>query len=194
MISALEKKKNISVSFAREIVPQLLTYVRQDESDTSKVGNLRQFIVLGTKLARTLPEAEAVPALAAFKELGILEVKLSALPAKMLFDLDTISVRQGRLVSLTFENRDLMPHNVVIVQKGSAQKVGEAADAMAKQPDGFERHFVPRIPEVLFSTPLIEGGKSFNLNFTAPEQSGDYPFICSFPGHWQVMKGILKVK
>ena len=40
---------------------------------------------------------------------------------------------------------------------------------------------------------VFNAGESFQLNFKAPSEPGDYPFICSFPGHWRMMKGILKV-
>lgn len=86
-----------------------------------------------------------------------------------------------------------MPHNVVIVKQCSVERVGEAADAMARLTDGFEKNFVPNSPDVLFATPLVNSGKSFRLSFKAPASAGDYPFICSFPGHWRVMQGILRV-
>ena len=84
-------------------------------------------------------------------------------------------------------------HNVVIIKPGSTEKVGNAADVMAKLEDGYKRNFVPNIPEVLFSTPLVDGGKSFSLEFKAPDEDGDYPFICTFPGHWRIMQGVIKV-
>jgi azurin len=87
-----------------------------------------------------------------------------------------------------------MAHNVVIVTAGSDEKVGKAADEMASLKDGYERNFVPKLPEVLFATPLVNGGETFQLDFKAPDKPGAYPFICSFPGHWRMMKGILKVE
>jgi azurin len=96
-------------------------------------------------------------------------------------------------VSLVFKNADEMPHNVVILVPGSTEKVGMAADGMAALKDGFEKSFVPKMPEVLFYTPLVSSGKTFQLNFKAPALPGEYPFICSFPGHWRMMKGIIKV-
>jgi len=86
-----------------------------------------------------------------------------------------------------------MPHNVVIARPGALEKVGKAADAMVAAPDGYQKHFVPAIPEVLHSTPLVPAGEIFRLDFTAPSRAGESPFICTFPGHWQTMKGILKV-
>ena len=31
------------------------------------------------------------------------------------------------------------------------------------------------------------------LEFTAPEKPGDYEFVCTFPGHYMLMRGIMKV-
>ncbi|QMU28745.1 PVC-type heme-binding CxxCH protein [Adhaeribacter radiodurans] len=122
-----------------------------------------------------------------------LVIHLASLPGKMLFDKSTITIPANKLISLIFENRDQMAHNVVIVMPGSMEKVGKAADAMASLKDGYEKNFVPDLPEVLFATPLVNAGKSFRLNFKSPSKPGMYPFICSFPGHWQVMKGIIQV-
>ena len=152
-----------------------------------------QAITLGKKLAQKLPPQEAAAPLAILENSGTKEVRLAAVPAKMLFDQDTIRIQTGRYVSLFFENPDLMPHNVVILKPESVEKVGQAADAMATLKDGFEKNFVPTMPEVLFATPLVNAGQNYRLDFKAPTAPGDYPFICSFPGHWRVMKGILKV-
>ncbi|MEO5599596.1 MAG: PVC-type heme-binding CxxCH protein [Cyclobacteriaceae bacterium] len=120
-------------------------------------------------------------------------VHLSTLPGKMLFDQTVITVSPNKEVSIIFKNTDGMPHNVVIIRPGSTEKVGLAADAMSALKDGFEKSFVPELPEVLFYTPLVAPGESFELNFKTPSTPGDYPFICSFPGHWRIMKGVLKV-
>jgi len=37
--------------------------------------------------------------------------------------------------------------------------------------------------QVLASTALIHAGGSAELNFQAPTASGEYPLVCSFPGH-----------
>lgn len=87
-----------------------------------------------------------------------------------------------------------MAHNVVIVKPGTEEKVGKAADEMTSLEDGYERNFIPDLEEVLFATPLVDAGETFQLDFIAPRKRGEYPFICSFPGHWRMMKGILKVE
>ncbi|MEC3878370.1 PVC-type heme-binding CxxCH protein [Parapedobacter sp. 10938] len=127
------------------------------------------------------------------KERGEVVIRLKALPGKMAFDQETLTVPAGKSVSLLFDNSDQMPHNVVVVKPGNLEKVGVAADAMARLPDGYERQFIPDMPEVLFATPLVNAGEAYQLDFVAPETPGDYPFICTFPGHWQIMQGVLTV-
>ena len=36
-------------------------------------------------------------------------------------------------------------------------------------------------------------GGSFTISFMLPKQPGDYPYICTFPGHWMVMNGVMHV-
>jgi glucose/arabinose dehydrogenase/plastocyanin len=123
---------------------------------------------------------------------SIYTVFLRAVPSKMIFDQDTLLVPAGQLVRIRFDNPDEMPHNVVLVQKGAVEKVGKAADAMAAT-DGFEKQFIPALPEVLFASPLVSPGQSYTLQFEVPDQIGEYAYVCTFPGHWSMMKGILKI-
>ncbi|MGV8878675.1 MAG: PVC-type heme-binding CxxCH protein [Sphingobacteriaceae bacterium] len=171
--------------------PQWQKYARlplsqQNYNDLKDVSAVSQFLKSQTELP-------ADDKTAAASDPGRTVVNLTAVPAKMLFNKGLITVKAGSQVSLVFENADQMAHNVVIAKPGTLEKVGHAAEAMASQKDGYEKNFVPEIPEVLFATPLINGGKTFKLDFTAPTVPGEYPFLCSFPGHWQMMKGILKV-
>lgn len=120
--------------------------------------------------------------------------KLKTLPGKMAFDLETLTVKAGEQVRLQFDNNDQMPHNIVFATPGSKEKVGKAADAMSVLADAYEKNFIPDIPEVLFATPLVPAGERYQLKFVAPKTKGDYPFICTFPGHWQIMHGVMQVR
>ena len=83
---------------------------------------------------------------------------------------------------------------MVFTKPGMLSKVGKAGDAMMKDEKGAEKNYVPAIPEVLFSTPLISPDKSYKLIFKAPAKAGDYPYVCTFPGHWTLMNGVMKVR
>jgi uncharacterized protein len=54
-------------------------------------------------------------------------------------------------------------------------------------------NYVPDMPEVLFATKLVNPQQTERLRFIAPKKAGDYPFVCTFPGHWSIMNGIMKV-
>jgi azurin len=111
----------------------------------------------------------------------------------MKFSLADFTVKPGQLVRVTLTNPDEMQHNLVIVRPGTLAAVGALADAMAATPDAAERSYVPPTPDVMWFTKLVDPGKSFTIEFTAPRQAGDYPYMCTFPGHWRIMQGTMKV-
>jgi azurin len=53
--------------------------------------------------------------------------------------------------------------------------------------------YVPAMAEVLFHTRLLNPQETVKLQFIAPAQAGDYPYVCTFPGHWSIMNGVMKV-
>ena len=58
----------------------------------------------------------------------------------------------------------------------------------------FAKYYLPESPEILAtSSRLIGLGQSDFIEFTAPANPGDYPYLCTFPGHWRLMHGVLKV-
>ena len=56
---------------------------------------------------------------------------------------------------------------------------------------GFEVGFVPESPDILWAIKLLDHGKEQVVEFTAPTEPGDYPYICTFPGHHMMMRGTL---
>ena len=122
------------------------------------------------------------------------ELRLKAVPQKLSFDKDTLTVSAGQLVSIIFENPDFMQHNLLIVAEGKLEIVGAAADEMVTQTDAAEKNYVPDIPEVLFASRLLNPNEQTRLTFKAPDAPGAYPFVCTFPGHWRTMNGILIVE
>ncbi|MDX2284580.1 MAG: ThuA domain-containing protein [Bacteroidia bacterium] len=123
----------------------------------------------------------------------VLTLKLRVQVNQMKYDLSRLRVPAGQRVAIVFENPDFMQHNLLILKRGSLETVGAAADLLAQASDGAARNYVPDLPEVLAATPLVDPNTSFTLIFTAPEEPGEYPFVCTFPGHWRMMNGTLNV-
>ncbi|HMN69798.1 MAG TPA: plastocyanin/azurin family copper-binding protein [Bdellovibrionales bacterium] len=107
----------------------------------------------------------------------------------LLFDKTTLTVKAGEKVKLTFKNTSAMQHNWVLTAPGTAEKV--AQDSIAA---GATKGWLAVGPNVLAHTKLVDGKQSDTIEFTAPAKAGDYPYICTFPGHAGTMKGILTVK
>ncbi|MDO6604772.1 PVC-type heme-binding CxxCH protein [Arenibacter palladensis] len=120
-------------------------------------------------------------------------INIKTIKNEMKYDITEFVVETGKPVVLVFENTDFMQHNLVITKVGEKEKVGMAADKLAMDPNGAEKNYVPEMPEVLFATAIINPEEKVVLKFTAPEEPGDYPFICTFPGHWRIMQGVMKV-
>jgi lysophospholipase L1-like esterase/glucose/arabinose dehydrogenase/plastocyanin len=125
---------------------------------------------------------------------GLQTVTIKTIPERLLYDLREFKVKSGVPVKLVFENPDVTPHNLLIVEPGAADEVGMAGNEMAKLTDGMARHFIPDSPKILHKTKLLNQGESEILRFKAPMTPGIYPYICTFPGHWLVMKGEMVVE
>ncbi|MEM9160485.1 MAG: PVC-type heme-binding CxxCH protein [Verrucomicrobiota bacterium] len=125
---------------------------------------------------------------------GLVTIEISCIPERMLFTVTEFTVKAGAPVKLVFENPTATPHNLVIVRPGAGEEIGMAGNLMAADKDGAKKHFVPQSDDVLFHTKLLEPDSSEVLRFMAPKEPGEYPYICSFPGHWMVMKGVMKVE
>lgn len=121
-------------------------------------------------------------------------VKIAAIREAMKYDVTTFTVKAGQAVEIVFSNPDAMQHNIVFVQTGAMEKVGIAADKMMMDDKGAEKNYVPALSEVLFASPLVNPDQTFRLNFKAPSKPGKYPFVCTFPGHWRLMNGVMIVE
>ncbi|HXE81098.1 MAG TPA: PVC-type heme-binding CxxCH protein [Vicinamibacterales bacterium] len=120
-------------------------------------------------------------------------ISLSVIPHQLKYDKSELAVEAGQLVELVFTNPDGMQHNFLLGAPGSLETIGAAADALMTSPDGLAQQYVPAIPQVLFSTALVDPGQRISVRFRAPAQPGDYPYVCTFPAHWRVMNGVMHV-
>jgi hypothetical protein len=107
------------------------------------------------------------------------------------YDTGTFFVLPGASVELVFSNYDEMLHNLVITRPGARERIVQAALEMGA--GAADRDFVPPSSDVLWSTKLVSTGQSVTLRFTAPSTVGDYPFVCTMPGHGIVMFGTMTV-
>ncbi|MEZ4829262.1 MAG: plastocyanin/azurin family copper-binding protein [Bacteroidia bacterium] len=117
-------------------------------------------------------------------------VQMGTLPG-LKFDKTLVKVKAGSKIKWTFNNNDDMPHNCVIVQQGKADEVGNLAIQLGLK--GVNMGYIPVTSGILFHTRLMQPGTSESIYFQAPDKPGDYMYICSVPGHAQLMRGVLRV-
>ena len=111
----------------------------------------------------------------------------------MKYDKILVSAKAGTTIQIVLENPDFMQHNLVLIKPKTLEKVGAAADKLAQDPNGVKMQYVPKMNEVIQATPLINPGGKYTLTIKVPDTPGDYPYVCTFPGHWRIMNGILRV-
>jgi azurin len=134
--------------------------------------------------AAPVPTASAKPA-------QRVEIEIASVANTMTFDKAKLSVPAGADVHLKIKNNSTMatlPHNWVLVKKGTEASVA-AAGLKLGEPAGYVDI---RDKDVLVHTPLAKPGETTDVEFTAPDP-GDYPYICTVPGHYLMMKGVLTV-
>jgi|SRR5690554_7328921 len=127
-------------------------------------------------------------------ELEILEIEIQG-GDDMKFDKTQLHAKAGQTVRLTLVHtgemsKDAMGHNFVLLQEGS--DVAEFGTAASSEQ---ANDYIPtsKSSEIIAHTDLIGGGESTTIEFVAPE-AGRYPFLCSFPGHFGLMKGLFIVE
>lgn len=130
---------------------------------------------------------------------GTTGITITAHRSELRFDTVKFTVKAGQKVKLTLVNPDdsinLQPHNLLIIDPGKLEEVGMAANAEMADPAFLsERHAVPSSNYVLHHTKLLLPGESETLEFVAPTVADDYPFLCSYPGHWSIMNGVMTVE
>jgi azurin len=115
----------------------------------------------------------------------------------MKFNLARIAAKPGeqlriRLVVKGKVPKIAMAHNVVVLKIGTNVAKLLKDGGTSRQTD-----FIPSsmMSSVIAKTPFAGAGEAVQVTFTVPSKPGRYPFICTFPGHYQAgMKGVLTVR
>ena len=121
------------------------------------------------------------------------EIKIEA-GKNLSFIPNSFKVKAGEPIKLTFLNPDVVPHNWALIQKGSLSKVGDMVNKIIGQPDAVIRQYVPRSDLIICHTDIVGPQEQMSISFQAPKSPGKYPFLCTFPGHWMVMNGVMIVE
>ena len=129
------------------------------------------------------------------RQRNLLKVEIECLKERMLFNVENISAKRGQPIKLEFYNPDATPHNFVLVKPGSLEEIGQAANLMATDPIAAKTgQFIPNTDKIIVHTKMLNQEEKEVLRFNAPKKPGAYQYMCTFPGHWTIMKGTLIIK
>ena len=111
--------------------------------------------------------------------------------AEMKFDIPNITAKEGSKVKITLINESIDPamiHNIVFIKYGTRKEI-----AMEAIQSGMSSKYIPNNSNVIAGSDLANPGETIILEFDAPKK-GNYEFLCTYPGHSEMMRGYFFVK
>ena len=183
----------------KALAPMLVSKCNEATKDASKDANkdtatqsISRFVKAAcVRAIFALPENERPTEAAAWKPVIL---KTTAVPGKMSWDPKEFIVSPNSIVAIEMNNPDSMQHNMLVCSPGSLSEIGVAADKLGEGAIGKQRQYVPDSPKVLEIMGLAAPNTTGVLWFIAPAKTGTYPLVCTYPGHWRMMNGKLKVQ
>jgi azurin len=137
-----------------------------------------------------MPSPVSQPSVAAKPAVHV-ELQLATIANTMTYDKTALTVPTGAEVRLVLKNNATMatlPHNWVLVKAGTEASVAAAGLKVGEQAG----YLNARDSNVFAHSPMAKPGETTEMTFTAPEP-GKYPYICTVPGHYMMMRGVLTV-
>tara|TARA_B100000795_G_scaffold186024_1_gene141313 strand:+ start:30 stop:530 length:501 start_codon:yes stop_codon:yes gene_type:complete len=111
--------------------------------------------------------------------------------SEMKYDIGSITVKEGSWVRINLENKGIdnsMMHNIVFINYGTRKEV--ASEAIKIWPS---QNFVSNKKNIIAYSGVAKPGESVVLEFKAPKK-GNYEYLCTYPGHAEIMRGYFFVK
>lgn len=114
---------------------------------------------------------------------------------QMQFSTNELRALAGKPITLTLKHvgkipKEDMGHNLVILKEGTDEAAFAAKAINAKDTDYIP---VSEKASIVAHTKLLGGGEEDTIKFTV-DKKGTYNFLCTFPGHVAMMKGVLIVE
>ena len=84
-----------------------------------------------------------------------------------------------------------MGHNIVIVEENNLNKITQQINFSL----GVEKGYLPDSEDIIFISTMVGGGDTTELemDMSKLDKTKSFVFFCSFPGHWALMRGKIKI-
>ena len=115
-------------------------------------------------------------------------INITSVGSDLQFLPDHIAAKAGKVLRIRYINEGTFPHNIVIVTNDDDIDPLGAAAFQAGSTDYVPLAMKDRM--IAFS-PLAAPGQTVEFTFVVPP-AGEYPFVCLYPGHYNMMLGTLR--
>lgn len=149
------------------------------------------------KSAPATSAPDAAPAAApAADPAGVKVIRLTG-DDTMRFNITTIEAAPGEAIRVELKNIGRMPkqsmgHNFILLQPMTDTEVNAFGIAASMAAPLYLPKDMSKV--IAHSTKILGPGESETIDFKAPDAPGEYPYLCTFPGHFATMRGKLIVK
>ena len=117
---------------------------------------------------------------------------------KMMYGTTSFEVKTETMVKVTLKNTGMIPkiamgHNFVLLKKG--ETAFGFGPLVVVNGGSHANDFIPSKDKdkIIAHTKMLGPGEEDSVVFTAPEP-GEYEYLCTFPGHFALMRGKMIVK
>lgn len=178
-------------SLADPLAKDILTFAKTVDAKKRSDQDFVELNQLGMEMATLAGNADVRKEL---RGLGVSVFVVKTVREQLKYDTARLVVEKGKPFEVVFENSDVMPHNFVIVEPGKHLEIGQAAMTMTPDiKDKQGRQYLPKGFTPIAASQLLEPGEKEKLQVKAPNQEGEYEYVCTFPGHAVIMWGKLVV-
>lgn len=178
---------------SQQLVEVLVKYAETTPAAKRTSDAFVDAMQLADQLLGRIPRADARKFRQRLDAVTVRVVRIKTVEEEMRYDIPYFAVQAGKSVQIVLENHDLMPHNLVITVPGALKEVAQLG-LQAGPNNGWKGlQYVPKSDKVLHATQMVPADKQERLTFTAPEEPGEYPYVCTFPQHWYRMYGVMVV-
>lgn len=178
---------------APQLLADLVDIAEQTAAADRTSDPFVDLLQLADQLMPIVAPEQASSARRRLRAISVRVVRIKTVEEQMRYDTPYFAVEAGRSVQVILDNHDQMPHNWVLTRPGTLKQV--AMEGLQAGPQGGwqGKPYVPESDDVLQATPLVAAGEAARLTFDAPAEPGEYPYVCTFPQHWQRMYGVMVV-
>jgi len=121
------------------------------------------------------------------------EVTIKPVDNQVLFDTEEITAKAGSRLKVVLDNiatNPAMRHNFVLLSVGPDDEATIGQVGIGAVQAGEAKDFIPDHDAILAYTKMAGAGDRVEVEFTVPPP-GDYVYLCSYLGHYVMMRGVL---